>query len=66
MPGTRLKSGAIAGRAAIVSDDVGQRAAHVGNRRQRHDGVAEPVRSEDDKTGTWLHEGPALGRGPSC
>ena len=59
MPGTMLKSGAIAGRAAIVSDASGTRAADVGDRRQRHDGVAEPVRSEDDKPGHGgLHEGP--------
>ena len=51
MPGTMLKSGAIAGRAAIDERRIGHGPAHVGDRGQRHDGVAEPVGSEDDETG---------------
>ena len=43
------KSGAIAGRAATVIDAAGRRAADVGDRRQRHHGVAQPVRREDDQ-----------------
>ena len=48
--GTSWNSGAIAARAATVIDASGRRAADVGDRRQRHDGVAQPVRREDDQT----------------
>ena len=50
IPGTSQKSGAIDGRAATVIARVGLRAAHIGNRRQRHDGVAQPVGRKNDQT----------------
>ena len=48
--GHQPNSGAIAAPRRHRDRRAGRRAAHVGDRRQRHDGVAQPVGREDDQT----------------
>ncbi len=48
-PGTARNSSATDGRAATASVLAGKMPPHVANRRQRHHGVAKPVRREHDE-----------------
>ena len=65
IPGTMLKNDAIDGSCGDGEQRFRHCAAHVGDRRQRHDGIAKPVRREENDAGQGgFHGPPARTGGP--